>query len=149
LSPAFRRRFVIRKSTSSYHLSPITLLPITYYPIISYLCYTLTLLMINKLTLILFIILCLEAGLALTLLPWLSFGNFNDWGNNYLLGYLSQSVNLPALQRFIASGWVRGAVTALGLLNLFIAFWEIAHFNQSLQYLDGKDNQPNKTASNG
>jgi hypothetical protein len=105
--------------------------------------------MINRLTLILFIVLCLEAGLALTLLPWLSFGSFNDWGNNYLLGYLSQSVNLPALQQFIASGWVRGAVTALGLLNLFIAFWEIAHFNQSLQYLDGKDSERNKTASNG
>ncbi len=97
--------------------------------------------MINRLTLILFIVLCLEAGLALTLLPWLSFGNLNDWGNNFLLGYISQSVNLPALQQLVASGWVRGAVTALGLLNLFIAFWEIAHFNQSLQYLDEKDSE--------
>jgi hypothetical protein len=42
---------------------------------------------------------------------------------------------------------MRGAVTALGLLNLFIAFWEIAHFNQSLQYLDSKDAQGPKDAA--
>jgi hypothetical protein len=95
--------------------------------------------MINRLTLILFIILCLEAGLTLTLLPWISFGSVNDWGNNFLLNYISQLTDLPALRQFIASGWIRGAVTALGLVNLFIAFWEIAHFNQSLQYLEGKD----------
>lgn len=95
--------------------------------------------MINKLTLILFIILCLEAGLALTLLPWISFGSVNDWGSNFILNYISQLANLPALQQFVSSGWIRGAVTALGLLNLFIAFWEIAHFNQSVQYLDSKD----------
>jgi hypothetical protein len=95
--------------------------------------------MINRITLILFIVLCLEAGLALTLLPWISFGNLNDWGNNFILNYVSQMTNFPTLQQFVSSGWVRGAVTALGLLNLFIAFWEIAHFNQSLQYLDSKD----------
>jgi hypothetical protein len=103
--------------------------------------------MINKLTLILFIILCLEAGMALTLLPWISFGSLNDWGNNFILNYLSQLMNLPALQQFVSSGWMRGAVTALGLLNLFIAFWEIAHFNQSLQYLDSKDAQGPKDAA--
>jgi hypothetical protein len=95
--------------------------------------------MINRITLILFIVLCLEAGLALTLLPWISFGSLNDWGNNFILNYVSQMTNFPNLQQFVSSGWVRGAVTALGLLNLFIAFWEIAHFNQSLQYLDSKD----------
>jgi hypothetical protein len=95
--------------------------------------------MINRITLILFIVLCLEAGLALTLLPWISFGNLNDWGNNFILNYVSQLTNFPNLQQFVSSGWVRGAVTALGLLNLFIAFWEIAHFNQSLQYLHSKD----------
>lgn len=88
----------------------------------------------------LFIILCLMVGITLTLLPWLSFGNLTDWGNNFLLAYISQSLNLPVLQRFVASGWVRGAVTALGLLNLFIAFWEMAHFKQSVLHLDGKDN---------
>jgi hypothetical protein len=90
-------------------------------------------------TVVLFIILCLMVGVTLTLLPWLSYGNLTDWGNNVLLTYVSQLLNLPVLQRVIASGWVRGAVTALGLLNLFIAFWEIAHFSQSVQHLEGND----------
>jgi hypothetical protein len=95
--------------------------------------------MINRLTLILFIVLCLEAGIALTLLPWISFGTPSDWGNNFILTYFSQLTHLPVIQQLISSGWIRGAVTALGLLNLFIAFWEIAHFNQSLQLLEAKD----------
>lgn len=95
--------------------------------------------MVAKLTVIFFIILCLEAGIALTLLPWISFGGLGDWGDNYLLVVLAQKTGMPVLQRAIASGWVRGAVTGLGLLNLFIAFWEIAHFNQSVKLLEGKE----------
>lgn len=90
----------------------------------------------NQATVVLFIILCLMVGITLTLLPWLSYGTMTDWGNNLLLAYVSQALNLPVLQQIVASGWVRGAVTALGLLNLFIAFWEIAHFNQSVQHLE-------------
>jgi hypothetical protein len=78
-------------------------------------------------------------GISLTLLPWMSYGGLTDWGNNFLLNYISQTLNLPILQQFVASGWVRGAVTALGLLNIFIAFWEMAHFSQSVQHLEEKD----------
>jgi hypothetical protein len=87
----------------------------------------------------LFIVLCLEAGIALTLLPWISFGSMSDWGSNYLLTSLVQMTGSPVLHDVISSGWVRGAVTALGLLNLFIAFWEIAHFNQSLEAINARD----------
>src|SRR5262245_15192716 len=94
---------------------------------------------INRLTVIFFITLCLIVGVSLTLLPWAGAGSLTDWGNNFFLVSISQFVSLPVIRQFVASGWVRGAVTALGLLNLFIAFWEIAHFNQSLQYLEEKD----------
>jgi hypothetical protein len=95
--------------------------------------------MVARLTVIFFIILCLEAGIALTLLPWLSFGWMGDWGDNYLLAFVVEKTGLPVLQRAVASGWVRGAVTGLGILNLFIAFWELAHFKQSVKMLEGKD----------
>jgi hypothetical protein len=39
------------------------------------------------------------------------------------------------LQTVVASGWVRGAVTGLGVLNLGMAFWEIFHFKQSVAAL--------------
>jgi hypothetical protein len=95
-----------------------------------------------RLTVIFFIILCLEAGVALTLLPWISpFGGSDWWGDNFLLVYITSSTGLPALRQAVASGWVRGAVTALGVLNLVIAFWEIANFNRSVQQLEAVDNR--------
>lgn len=95
--------------------------------------------MVARLTVIFFIILCLEAGIALTLLPWISFGGMGDWGDNYLLAFVAEKAGMPILQKAIASDWVRGAVTGLGVLNLFIAFWELAHFNRSVRLLEGRD----------
>lgn len=97
--------------------------------------------MVARLTVVFFIILCLEAGIALTLLPWLSFGGLGDWGDNYLLAVVAEKTGLPVLQKAVASGWVRGAVTGLGILNLFIAFWELAHFNRSVRILEGKEDK--------
>jgi hypothetical protein len=95
--------------------------------------------MVARLTVIFIIFLSLEVGIALTLLPWISFGVLGDWGNNYLLAYVANQTNLPMLQTAVASGWARGAVTGLGVLNLFIAFWELAHFNQSVKMLESKN----------
>ena len=74
-------------------------------------------------------------------MPWLSLGGLGDWGDNYLLAVLAQKTGLPVLQKAVASGWVRGGVTGLGLLNLFIAFWELAHFSRSVKMLEGKDDK--------
>lgn len=95
--------------------------------------------MVAKLTVIFFIVLCLEAGFALTLLPWMSIGNLGDWGDNFLLAFVVEKTGLPILQRTVASSWFRGAVTGLGVLNLFIAFWEMAHFKRSVQMIEGKE----------
>ena len=95
--------------------------------------------MAARLTLIFFIVLCLEAGAALTLLPWMSPFGIGDWGDNFLLVYVASKTGLPILRQAVASGWVRGAVTALGVLNLVIAFWEIANFNRSVQQLEAVD----------
>lgn len=95
--------------------------------------------MTSRLTVIFYIILCLEIGIVLMLLPWVGhwFG-LSDWGDNYLLLYAARKTGIHALQTAVASGWVRGAVTGLGVLNLLIAFWEIAHFRQSVRLLQGQ-----------
>ena len=95
--------------------------------------------MVERLTVIFFIILCLLLGLNLTLLPWMSVGLITDWGNNYLLAFLSEKSGLPVIQEAVSSTWVRGAVTGLGVVNLVIAFWEIAHFEQSVRMLKGAE----------
>lgn len=100
--------------------------------------------MVARLTVIFFIIVCLEAGIALTLFPWISFGSIGDWGDNYLLVLAVEKTGLPIIKTTVASSWFRGAVSGLGILNIFIAFWEIAHFNKSVQMMEGKDNDNNQ-----
>jgi hypothetical protein len=94
--------------------------------------------MVERLTVIFFIILCLLLGLNLTLLPWISVGGIGDWGDNYLLVFLTEKSGLPVIQHAVASTWFRGAVTGLGIVNILIAFWEIAHFQQSVAMLQGR-----------
>lgn len=97
--------------------------------------------MVEKLTVIFFIILCLLLGFYLTLLPWISFGMIGDWGDNYLLAFIVDRSGLPMLRDAIASTWFRGAVTGLGLVNLLVAFWEIGHFTESVAMLRGKSGE--------
>lgn len=93
--------------------------------------------MTAKLSVIFYIILCLEIGIVLTLLPWIPQGTLglSDWGNNYFLLYAARKTGSYGLQAVVASGWVRGAVTGVGLLNIGIAFWEIFHFRQTVRAL--------------
>lgn len=95
--------------------------------------------MVAKLTVIFFIILCVLAGTALILVPWISFGGFGNWGENYFLTWLVEKTGMPMLQNAIVSGWFRGAISGLGILNLFLAFWEMAHFKQSVQMIENED----------
>jgi predicted membrane-bound spermidine synthase len=62
-----------------------------------------------------------------------------DWGDNFFLVMVAQKTGLYGLQRAVASGWVRGAVTGVGLLNLAMAFWEIFHFGDTVRRLQGAD----------
>jgi len=57
----------------------------------------------------------LEAGLLLSVAPWSVF-----WDRNYLLTLW------PALAGVAGSGYVRGAVSGLGLVNLAAAVAELA-----------------------
>lgn len=93
--------------------------------------------MTAKLSVIFYIILCLEIGLVLVLLPWIPQGmlGLSDWGNNYFLLYAARKTGMHALQTVVASGWMRGAVTGVGLLNIGIAFWETFHFRTSVRAL--------------
>ena len=93
--------------------------------------------MSSRLTVIFYIILCLEIGIVLTVLPWVPHGWFglSDWGNNYFLLVASRKVGF-GVQRFIASGWIRGAVSGVGILNLGMGFWELLNFRRTVRALD-------------
>lgn len=91
--------------------------------------------MVERLTVIFFIILCLLLGLYLILSPWDAL--FGPWGENALLVFVADKTGAPIIQKTVASTWFRGAVTGLGVLNILIAVWEMAHFKQSVKMLEG------------
>jgi hypothetical protein len=71
-------------------------------------------LMIIEITL--FVVLRLYVGALVVLLPWRSVWTTNAWINNW-----------PTIASFMAQGWVRGIVSGLGLLNIWIAFSVLFH----------------------
>ena len=93
--------------------------------------------MSSRLSVIFYIILCFEIGIVLTVLPWLQHGwlGLSDWGSNYFLLLAARETGY-GLQRFIASGWVRGAVSGIGIINLAMGIWELVHFRQTVRALD-------------
>ena len=63
---------------------------------------------------LLFIIFCMELGLVLLFYPWM-----DRWTQNYI------PAHIPAIREAWASGYFRGVVSGLGLLNLWISLTEI------------------------
>lgn len=98
--------------------------------------------MVERLTVIFFIILCVLLGTYLIFSPWDVL--FGPWGENYLLVFLTDKTGAPVIQRAVASTWFRGAVTGLGVMNLLIAFWEVMHFEQAVKMLQGNPAQGEK-----
>ena len=66
---------------------------------------------------ILYILFSLGFGVALLWLPWLSF-----WENNHLLNLY------PPLRPLISNSYFKGAVLGLGIVDILIGIYEIAHF---------------------
>lgn len=90
--------------------------------------------MSSRLSAIIFIVLCLGIGIVLTILPWVPQGwwGLSDWGNNYFLYLASRKDGSGVVHALISSGWVRGAVSGIGILNLGMAIWETINFGQTL-----------------
>ncbi|HEU4387015.1 MAG TPA: hypothetical protein VFV34_04415 [Blastocatellia bacterium] len=83
-----------------------------------------------KITVVVFILICIEIGLLLTIIPWIDY-----WNSNHLLILLAERLHWPQLISIARSGFVRGAVTGLGLLNLMLAAREVINFKQTVRSL--------------
>ncbi|HLG16141.1 MAG TPA: hypothetical protein VJH03_16780 [Blastocatellia bacterium] len=85
-----------------------------------------------KLTIIFFILICFEIGLLLVILPWLP---HPAWSENYLLYLAADKLHWPWLASIMTSGFFRGAVSGLGLLNIMLGAWEIRQFKKTVRTL--------------
>jgi len=75
--------------------------------------------------LVVFILFCIELGLFLMALPWSEL-----WERNLLFSFF------PGLRPVFLNHYVRGALSGLGLLNVWVGLSEVWHFRQSLALLE-------------
>jgi len=73
-----------------------------------------------RLRALLFVTVCATCGVLLLILPWTA-----RWTDNPLL------LSFPSLRPLVASGFARGLSSGLGLLDLWLGFWEAIHYHES------------------
>ena len=72
---------------------------------------------VGKIARLLLVVICAEVGVVLLLFPWVEF-----WERNYLSG------GALGWHNFWMNRYFRGAVSGLGVVNLYIAFVELLRF---------------------
>lgn len=87
-----------------------------------------------KVTVIVYILICFEIGILLMILPWYS----QFWEENFFLYIMTEKFQAPWLPGVMTSGWMRGGVTGLGLVNVMIGIREIVNFRESVAGLNAR-----------
>ena len=77
---------------------------------------------LHRILVLLFVFFCASMGVLLVILPWRP-----EWTDNYFL------LASPGLRTFVANGFVRGLCSGLGLLDIWIGFWEAVHFHDGIR----------------
>ena len=73
----------------------------------------------HRISVFLFVLISAVAGVLLIILPWTP-----EWTDNYLL------LTFPALRDVVSNGFFRGLCSGLGLLDIWIGFWEALHYHE-------------------
>jgi hypothetical protein len=74
---------------------------------------------LRRIGVLLFVFLCATLGVMLMILPWRP-----EWSDNPLL------LPYPQLRAVVASGFARGVATGLGVINVWIGFWEAIQYRE-------------------
>ena len=74
---------------------------------------------LHRTSVFLFVLISAVAGVLLLILPWTP-----EWTDNYLL------LTYPWLRTLISTGFFRGLCSGLGLLDIWIGFWEALHYHE-------------------
>ena len=75
---------------------------------------------LQRLWLVVFVLFCLEVGIILSVLPWTRL-----WTDNSLL------LSYPAVREFLNYGFVRGLVSGLGLVDIWMGVAEAVTYRES------------------
>jgi hypothetical protein len=74
---------------------------------------------LRRIGVLLFVFLCATLGVMLMILPWRP-----EWSDNPLL------MAYPTLRTIVGSGFARGVSTGMGVLNVWIGFWEAIQYRE-------------------
>jgi hypothetical protein len=78
---------------------------------------------LHRVLVLLFVFVCAAMGVLLIILPWRP-----EWTDNYFL------LGSPGLRTFVSNGFVRGLCSGLGLLDIWIGFWEAVHYHDETRH---------------
>ncbi len=73
----------------------------------------------HRISVFLFVLISAVAGVLLIILPWTP-----EWTDNYLL------LSFPSLRDIVSNGFFRGICSGLGMLDIWIGFWEALHYHE-------------------
>lgn len=74
---------------------------------------------LHRLGVLLLVFFCATVGVLLLILPWRP-----EWLDNQLLLWW------PSFRPVVSSGFFRGLCSGLGLLDIWIGFWEAVHYQE-------------------
>lgn len=72
---------------------------------------------IDRIGLVIKVVFYIELGMLLAILPWT-----RVWTDNSLI------VSYPGFRAFLQHNFVRGLVTGVGLVDIWIGVWEAVHY---------------------
>jgi hypothetical protein len=78
---------------------------------------------LHRFLVLLLVFICAAMGVLLLILPWRP-----EWTDNHFL------LGSPGLRAFVSNGFVRGLCSGLGLLDIWIGFWEAVHYHETTQH---------------
>ncbi len=84
-----------------------------------------------KITVIVYILICFEVGILLLILPWTP----EFWEENFFLYYVTGKLNSALIHTVLTSGYVKGIVTGIGLLNILAGLRDLFKFRESVAAL--------------
>lgn len=88
-----------------------------------------------RITVIVYILICLEVGILLMALPWTPY-----WSDNFFFDFIRSRLHASWLSAALQSGYGRGAVTGLGALNVLAGLRDAFKFRESVEALNNWEN---------
>jgi hypothetical protein len=95
-----------------------------------------------KITVIVYILICFEVGILLLILPWYS----SFWDENFFLYYVTDKLNAEWIPWLMTSGYAKGIVTGIGVLNILAGLLDVFKFRQSVAALTALGNEETEIA---